>query len=269
MEQWKELGICWQFPTKIRGSKCLRWFFCWALKNCQTVANELCRLIKMATPRKTNMSPENQWLEDLFPIEIVPFEVTSLHFQGRMCSDWNPKMDSGIIWAVFRIEVPPKTRWTGTIFSYGIIPKKKNMAVGSKFRGSTWNTVRKWAFQKKPIIKLLVRGNKTASKNDHTTWNFLWHNKKHMVKMYSHPFCDSSVHPPNSWRLQKYDQFCPKRMCGTRLVSHSQYKYPGWAQMIFFKQPTPKKNGFLDEENVRKPACFALPQPIPRYRGQQ
>ena len=23
------------------------------------------------TPRKTNMSPENQWLEDVFPIEIV------------------------------------------------------------------------------------------------------------------------------------------------------------------------------------------------------
>ena len=25
------------------------------------------------TPRKTNMSPENQWLEDVFLIEIVPF----------------------------------------------------------------------------------------------------------------------------------------------------------------------------------------------------
>ena len=25
------------------------------------------------TPPKTNMSPENQWLEDVFPIEIVPF----------------------------------------------------------------------------------------------------------------------------------------------------------------------------------------------------
>ena len=25
------------------------------------------------TPRKTNMSPENQWLEDACPIEIVPF----------------------------------------------------------------------------------------------------------------------------------------------------------------------------------------------------
>ena len=29
--------------------------------------------IKILTPRKTNMSPENQWLEDVFPIEIVPF----------------------------------------------------------------------------------------------------------------------------------------------------------------------------------------------------
>ena len=25
------------------------------------------------TPLKTNMSPENQWLEDVFPTEIVPF----------------------------------------------------------------------------------------------------------------------------------------------------------------------------------------------------
>ena len=25
------------------------------------------------TPRKTNMSPEDQWLEDVFPIQIVPF----------------------------------------------------------------------------------------------------------------------------------------------------------------------------------------------------
>ncbi len=24
-------------------------------------------------PSKTNMSPENQWLEDVFPTEIVPF----------------------------------------------------------------------------------------------------------------------------------------------------------------------------------------------------
>ena len=25
------------------------------------------------TPPKINMSPENQWFEDVFPIEIVPF----------------------------------------------------------------------------------------------------------------------------------------------------------------------------------------------------
>ena len=25
------------------------------------------------TPPKTNMSPENQWLEDVFPIEAGPF----------------------------------------------------------------------------------------------------------------------------------------------------------------------------------------------------
>ena len=27
----------------------------------------------ISTPQKTNMSPKNQWLEDVFPIEIVPF----------------------------------------------------------------------------------------------------------------------------------------------------------------------------------------------------
>ena len=30
-------------------------------------------LLKNDTPLKTNMSPENQWLEDVFPTEIVPF----------------------------------------------------------------------------------------------------------------------------------------------------------------------------------------------------
>ena len=29
-----------------------------------------------STPLKTNMSPENQVLEDVFPIEIVPFQGT-------------------------------------------------------------------------------------------------------------------------------------------------------------------------------------------------
>ena len=29
--------------------------------------------VLLRTPLKTNMSPENQWLEDVFPIEMVPF----------------------------------------------------------------------------------------------------------------------------------------------------------------------------------------------------
>ena len=28
------------------------------------------------TPQKTNMSPENQWFEDVFPIQIVPLWAT-------------------------------------------------------------------------------------------------------------------------------------------------------------------------------------------------
>ena len=30
-------------------------------------------ILQEYTPLKTNMSPENQWLEDVFTIEIVPF----------------------------------------------------------------------------------------------------------------------------------------------------------------------------------------------------
>ena len=32
----------------------------------------LLMIVMIITPGKTNMSPENQWLEDVFPIEIVP-----------------------------------------------------------------------------------------------------------------------------------------------------------------------------------------------------
>ena len=37
---------------------------------------------KRVTPRKTNMSPKNQWLEDVFPIEIVPFLGDIRSFSG-------------------------------------------------------------------------------------------------------------------------------------------------------------------------------------------
>ena len=34
------------------------------------------------TPLKTNMSPENQWLEDVFPTEIVPLFTGHVSFRG-------------------------------------------------------------------------------------------------------------------------------------------------------------------------------------------
>ena len=37
---------------------------------------------QMHTPRKTNMSPESQWLEDEFPIENSPFLGDMLVFAG-------------------------------------------------------------------------------------------------------------------------------------------------------------------------------------------
>ena len=33
----------------------------------------LSKTVDLVTPPKTNMSPKNQWLEGVFPIEIVPF----------------------------------------------------------------------------------------------------------------------------------------------------------------------------------------------------
>ena len=38
-----------------------------------------------STPRKTNMSPENHWLEDVFPIEIVPFQATCCFSGVYLC----------------------------------------------------------------------------------------------------------------------------------------------------------------------------------------
>ena len=37
--------------------------------------------VKYLKVQKTNMSPENQWLEDVFPIEIVPFLGNMLFFR--------------------------------------------------------------------------------------------------------------------------------------------------------------------------------------------
>ncbi len=39
----------------------------------QNTKKESFNLPSEITPRKTHMSPENQWLEDICPIEIVPF----------------------------------------------------------------------------------------------------------------------------------------------------------------------------------------------------
>ena len=39
----------------------------------------------MYTPEKRNMSPENQWLEDVLPIQIVPYKGIYDIFQGCRC----------------------------------------------------------------------------------------------------------------------------------------------------------------------------------------
>ena len=56
--------------TSTNDQKCVSCIFVWGGGNFN---QKLQQKIYRATPRKTNMSPENQWLEDVFPIEIVPF----------------------------------------------------------------------------------------------------------------------------------------------------------------------------------------------------
>ena len=41
--------------------------------------------IDVFTPRKTNMSPEDGWLEDVFPIEIYPLLGDMFLFSGVYC----------------------------------------------------------------------------------------------------------------------------------------------------------------------------------------
>ena len=48
---------------------------------------------KKDTPWKTNMSPENQWLGDVFPIEIVPFFRGHVSLSGMY---WKPVEGGGL-----------------------------------------------------------------------------------------------------------------------------------------------------------------------------
>ena len=46
---------------------------CLILGDSECWASDIIIPLRQATPRKTKISPENQWLEDAFTIEIVPF----------------------------------------------------------------------------------------------------------------------------------------------------------------------------------------------------
>ena len=89
-------GCCWMKMIHCNvWLPCFNWFFCarslvffrarwwWMTSPLRhdinvelTVGIYVPKAQIMSTPRKTNMSPENQWLEDVFPIEIVPFQKT-------------------------------------------------------------------------------------------------------------------------------------------------------------------------------------------------
>ena len=61
-------GVEQRFLEKGRRFFLHRAGICWSLQTDRQIAFSL-----LLTPRKTNMSPENQWLEDVCPIEIVAF----------------------------------------------------------------------------------------------------------------------------------------------------------------------------------------------------
>ena len=74
----------------------------------------------LLTPLKTNMFPENQWLEDVFPIEIVPFGG-HVNFQGCKPSDFG----TFSIWLMFHASQGL------TVCRHQIIPTKKSQITKS------------------------------------------------------------------------------------------------------------------------------------------
>ena len=58
-------GSCWSIRMLQNDSPCSR----------QIHPFQAAKTSLKTTPPKINLSPENQWLEDVFPIEIVPFLV--------------------------------------------------------------------------------------------------------------------------------------------------------------------------------------------------
>ena len=64
-------------------------------------------------PRKTDMSPENQWLEDVFPIEIVivPFYGTFVSFRGCIYPYFDQKNCSSEIYVKFQVSTVSNSKW--------------------------------------------------------------------------------------------------------------------------------------------------------------
>ena len=84
-----KLGVpstTWQpwLPSNPSWPSCDPWVS-WPLKRSASTTSfhhQFVGSLASVTPQKTNMSPENQWLEDVFPIEIVPLLGDMLVFRG-------------------------------------------------------------------------------------------------------------------------------------------------------------------------------------------
>ena len=63
--------------------------------------------VPTTTPLKTNMSPENQWLEDVFPVEIYsPFLGDILVFRGVQCQNLTDFEEWKVRVAAFELNFP-------------------------------------------------------------------------------------------------------------------------------------------------------------------
>ena len=75
---WEHMGVSKNNGTPkwmvYRGKLFLKWMI-WGFSHIFGNTHIL-KTIIFGTPPKTNMSPENQWLEDVFPIETVPLQGT-------------------------------------------------------------------------------------------------------------------------------------------------------------------------------------------------
>ena len=78
------VGSTWTAKRSLESNGCFRSFPAWKLtpKKGALETAPFLLLAKAYLPLKTKMSPENGWLEDVFPMKIVTFKGTFVSSRG-------------------------------------------------------------------------------------------------------------------------------------------------------------------------------------------